>query len=182
MVKYNMNKYRERYEKQKLHGAMIDHNMEHSDSADVQNGCWIMVILNVSVENPPLKYGIYWGMPYVDKFDRQCCKVVTNGGELVLLNHEYTVITDGKLAEYRDLGWELHLNNPSSAEEPSLLNEIPELTSEETEIVGALMLDGLTKIQALEEYVLGRHKDTSNSLKYFIPGPQVLEEIRAVFG
>ncbi len=178
------NQYRTNYEKQKEYGY-YDTNMEYKEHCDVQNGSWVLITRTIPVEKKcrPHLYGIYWGMPKQDSFDRQVCIVHTTE-DVTLLNHEYTVLDEQKVQVYRKEGWELHETNAPTAHaiNTQLLEKGRALCEEEREVIWALQLDGLTESQACEEYFLCKHTEYNNSNICYLPNQEVYAQIAAVFG
>lgn len=175
------NQYRERYEK----SGEYDENMEQRTETDVQSGAWVLITRQVPVaqECKPQLFGIYWGTPKQDRFDRQVCVIHTTE-DVTLLNHEFTVIDEERLQIYKEEGWELH--ETAAKVEQGLNMELLEagraLSEEEREVIMALQLDGLNETQACEEYFLSRHTDYSNSAICFLPRKEVYEMCIAAFG
>lgn len=177
-------KYRERYEKQAARG-FIDVNMEYKKSSDVKNGSWVLITRQVPVEEKckPHLFGIYWGVPKQDTYDRQICVIHTTE-DVTLLNHEYTVIDEERLQVYREEGWELHETHAKADRgmDMELIEKGRALCEEERETIWALQLDGLTEGQACEEYFLARHTDYNNFNICYIPKVEVFAECVAWFG
>ena len=163
-----------------------DINMEYSKNNDVKNGCWVLITRLIPVENylKPVLYGIYWGIPNEDEFGRQTCKIRT-AEDIVLLNHEYVIISEEKLEKYRKLGYELNnVINPSMQSKPlnlELIENGKSLVEEEREVIWALQLDGLSEEQACEEYFLSKHTDASNYTICFLPGENVKFDLYSTF-
>lgn len=182
-------KAREKYEKnlKRFDGLGYDPNMEHREEMDVKSGSWVLVTRTIPVMAGarPLLYGIYWGVPNDDKYGRQTCRIRTTE-DVVLLNHEFTVIDEERLNEYREMGWELDNVKNTSADHKALNMELIEkgkaLCEEEREIVFALQLDGLTEEQACEEYFFSRHTDDSNYTICFLPSMDVRSQLYDYFG
>lgn len=178
--------YRKRYEAQKNSGLnYYDTNMEYHKENDVESGAWVLITRTIPVMEhaKPKLFGIYWGIPTQDKFDRQVCIIHTTE-DVTLLNHEYTVLSEEKVNMYRQEGWEIHetkcnINEPMNME---LLEKGRELCEEEREIIWALQLDGLSEIQACEEYFLTKHTDYNNFSICYLPKPEIYEELIATFG
>ena len=107
------NFYRQQYEQSKKFD--YDINMEYIKESDVKNGSWVLITRQIPVEEhcKPHLFGIYWGIPKQDRFDRQVCVIHTTE-DVTLLNHEFTVIDDERLKIYREEGWELHENNATA--------------------------------------------------------------------
>ena len=179
------NYYREKYEKAKEHGIDYDVNMEHYEESDVKNGSWVLITRQVPVAEKckPHLFGIYWGVPKQDKFDRQVC-VIHTSEDVTLLNHEFSVISEERLKMYREEGWELHETKAdfSIALNTELIEQGKALCEEEREIIMALRLDGLTESQACEEYFLTKHTDYNNYSICYIPSPKVYNYCVSVFG
>ena len=104
-------KSRKNYEQRKKFGD-YDENMEYFKENDVESGAWVLITRQIPVEEKckPHLFGIYWGIPKQDSYDRQVCVIHTTE-DVTLLNHEFTVIDDERLRVYREEGWELHENN-----------------------------------------------------------------------
>lgn len=171
------------YKKQK-EGGYYDPNMEYNERQDVKNGAWVLITRTVPVNEwaRPILYGIYWGTPNEDKFGRQSCKVFTTE-TVVLLNHEYTVIDEKGLKEYREEGWELReIQAEKQKINLELLEKGRSLAEEEREIIMAMQLDGLTEEQACEEYFFTHHTDASNFNICYIPNEEVMKMCLAYFG
>lgn len=151
-------KSRKHYEK----SGIYDPNMEHFEECEVNSGAWVLITRQIPVDErcKPHLFGIYWGVPKQDRFDRQICVIHTTE-DVTLLNHEFTVIDDERLKVYREEGWELHENMASTdtGMNTELIEKGRALCEEEREILWALQLDGLTETQACEEYFLTKHTD-----------------------
>ena len=179
--------YREKYEKQKENGGRFgyDQNMEYNEKCDVKNGSWVLITRQVPVAEhcKPHLFGIYWGVPKQDKFDRQICVIHTTE-DVTLLNHEFTVIDDERLKIYREEGWELHETHAEADNhmDMELIEKGRNLCEEEREVIMALQLDGLSETQACEEYFLSRHTDFNNYSICYIPRKEVFEYCVSVFG
>lgn len=177
-------KSRKNYEQRKKSGD-YDVNMEYFKENDVESGAWVLITRQIPVEEKckPHLFGIYWGIPKQDSYDRQVCVIHTTE-DVTLLNHEFTVIDDERLRVYREEGWELHENN--TAVDTGLNTEMIEkgraLCEEEREVIWALQLDGLTETQACEEYFLTKHTDYNNFSICYIPNKEVFAQCVAVFG
>ena len=107
-------KSRKNYEQRKKSGD-YDANMEYNKENDVESGAWVLITRQVPVEEKckPHLFGIYWGIPKQDSYDRQVCVIHTTE-DVTLLNHEFTVIDDERLRIYREEGWELRENNAAA--------------------------------------------------------------------
>lgn len=179
------NAYRERYERIKDTGLGYDPNMEYQKESDVKAGAWVIITRQVPVteQAKPHLFGIYWGVPKQDKFDRQVCMIHTTE-DVTLLNHEFTVIDEEGLQIYREEGWELHETNAQvkQAMNTELIEQGRALSEEEREIIWALQLDGLNEMQACEEYFLSRHTEYNNYSICYLPNKEVFEQCVAVFG
>ena len=177
-------KSRKNYEQRKKSGD-YDANMEYNKENDVESGAWVLITRQVPVEEKckPHLFGIYWGIPKQDSYDRQVCVIHTTE-DVTLLNHEFTVIDDERLRIYREEGWELRENN--AAADTGLNTEMIErgraLCEEEREVIWALQLDGLTETQACEEYFLTKHTDYNNFSICYILNKEVFAQCVAVFG
>lgn len=177
-------KSRKNYEQRKKFGD-YDVNMEYFKENDVESGAWVLITRQIPVEEKckPHLFGIYWGIPKQDSYDRQVCVIHTTE-DVTLLNHEFTVIDDERLSVYREEGWELHENN--AVVDTGLNTEMIErgraLCEEEREVIWALQLDGLTETQACEEYFLTKHTDYNNFSICYIPNKEVFAQCVAVFG
>lgn len=174
-------KSRKHYEK----SGIYDPNMEHFEECEVNSGAWVLITRQIPVDErcEPHLFGIYWGVPKQDRFDRQICVIHTTE-DVTLLNHEFTVIDDERLKVYREEGWELHENMASTdtGMNTELIEKGRALCEEEREILWALQLDGLTETQACEEYFLTKHTDYNNFSICYIPNKKVFAECVAVFG
>ncbi|WP_455618845.1 hypothetical protein [Eisenbergiella sp.] len=179
------NKYRESYEQRKEQFRTYDENMEYSEACDVESGKWVLVTRTVPVSEQcrPCLFGIYWGIPKQDRFDRQVCVIHTTE-DVTLLNHEFSTVTEERLQIYREEGWELHETNASATQEMNmeLIEQGRALSEEERETIWALQLDGLNETQACEEYFLSKHTDYNNFSICYIPRKEILEECVAIFG
>lgn len=158
-------------------------SLNHREECNVYSGAWVLVKCSVPVANPPQVYGIYWATPEKDEYGRQKVKIHTPE-EVCLLNYEYTVISDKRLKEYIEFGYflkdyEIQHDEPLNIK---LIERGRALCEEEREIIHALMLDGLTEQQACEEYYYTHHTDNSNTGRCYLPTPELLEQIIAVFG
>lgn len=177
-------KYRKRYEEKKETGY-YDANMEYDEKNDVKSGAWVLITRQIPVAEhcKPHLFGIYWGVPKQDNYDRQVCMVHTTE-DVTLLNHEFTVIDDESLKIYREEGWELHETNAKrdAGINMKLIEKGRALCEEEREVIWAMQLDGLTETQACEEYFLSKHRDYNNFSICYIPNRQVFAECVAVFG
>lgn len=162
------------------------------EAQDVGSGAWVMVVRTIPVERryAPKVYGIYWALPHEegghcrDRFGRQAVKVYTPV-EVVLLNHEYSVVSDERFEMYRKgIGYELHETgaNIEMAMNLEYLEKGRSLCEEEREVIWALQVDGLTEYQACEEYFLSHHTDTSNVGIYYLPPKEVVDELIVAFG
>ena len=175
-------KSRKRYEKQ---NGYYDPNMEYSQRCDVGSGAWVMVTRTVPVAEycRPQLFGIYWGVPFQDRFDRQVCVIHTQS-DVTLLNHEFSVISEEQLQLYREEGWEIH--ETGAGEECGMNMELiekgRELSDDEREMIWALQLDGLNETQACEEYFLGKHTNYNNFSISYLPRKEVFEECVSIFG
>lgn len=185
MSKGTPEEYRRRYKRQKEDIGEYDYNMEYSKESDVGTGAWVLITRQAPVEEKakPKLFGIYWGIPKQDRYDRQVC-IIHTSEDVTLLNHEFTVIDEEKLKVYREEGWEVH---ETAAKAPEGMNlELVEkgrsLCEEERETIWALQLDGLSETQACEEYFLSKHTDYNNYSICYIPRKEVFEECVAVFG
>lgn len=179
------NTYRERYERVKDNPIGYDPNMELYKECDVESGAWVIVTKQVPVEEraKPHLFGIYWGVPKQDKYDRQVCMIHTTE-DVTLLNHEFTVIDEERLQIYREEGWELHETKASATHEMNmeLIEQGRALCEEERETIWALQLDGLNETQACEEYFLSKHTDYNNFSICYLPREDVFAECVGVFG
>ena len=180
----------EKYEyiKEVTNGFNYDPTMEYEKHADVKNGSWILIIRTIPIIDSakPILYGIYWGIPSIDKYGRQICKIRTTE-DVTLLNHEFAVIDESKLESYKSEGWELSkVENTNASDHKGLTLELLEkgrdLCEDERDIVRALQLDGLTETQACEEYFFSRHTDDSNYHICFLPREDVRQELYSAFG
>lgn len=151
----------------------------------MKNGAWVLITRTVPVVEyaRPHLFGIYWGIPKQDRFDRQVCVIHTTK-DVTLLNHEFTVIDEERLQLYREEGWELH-ETKANVSEPlnlELIEKGRSLSEEEREVIWALQLDGLSESQACEEYFLTKHTDYNNNNICYIPNSEVYKECVAMFG
>lgn len=179
------NYYRQKYEELKEYWNDYDINMEYRSECDVKSGSWVLITRQIPVAEhvKPHLFGIYWGVPKQDKFDRQVCVIHTTE-DVTLLNHEFTVIDEEKLQIYREEGWELHETHGATEQalDMELIEKGRELCEEEREIIWALQLDGLSEIQACEEYFFTKHTDYNNYSICYIPNKKVYAECISVFG
>lgn len=162
-----------------------DRSQDYMEKSDVGNGAWVLVKCKIPVDEMvrPQIYGIYWAIPHKDKYNRQMCKIYTPQ-EVCLLNYEYTVISEERLQEYREDGYYLK-DFGIREKEPlnmKLILKGRSLCEEEREIIWSLMLDGLTEQQACEEYYYSHHTDYEHRGCCYLPTPDLLEQIIAVFG
>lgn len=162
----------------------------YNESKDVGFGAWVIILRKVPVQKPPVLYGIYWAVPYkhrrecgveqdkkereligVDENGRQCCLIYAPH-QIKVFPQEISILSEERLQEYRDNGWELHETNADVTIplNRSLLEQGRTLCEEEREIIMSLMLDGLTEQQACEEYFFTHHTDYDNtSICYLLP-------------
>lgn len=183
MAKTESEKAIERYKRQKEVG-LYDPNMEYHEEQDVKSGAWVLVTRTVPVaeEIRPHLYGIYWGMMNEDRYGRQSCRIFTSA-DVILLNHEYTVIDEERLKVYKEEGWELRQTHAKQRRmDMEMIERGRSLAEEEREIIWALQLDGLSEEQACEEYFLTHHTDDSNFNICYIPRKDVFETCLAWFG
>lgn len=177
--------FRERYETAKELLGHYDCNMEYQKECDVESGAWVMVTRQIPVEEKckPQLFGIYWGIPKQDRFDRQVCVIHTTE-DVTLLNHEFSVVGEERLKVYREEGWELHETGAEVKQELNmeLIERGRALSEEERETIWALQLDGLNETQACEEYFLSKHTDYNNYSICYLPKQEVFEGCVAVFG
>ena len=162
-----------------------DRSQDYVKRCDVGGGAWVLVKCKIPVEERirPQTYGIYWAIPHKDKYNRQMCKIYTPE-EVCLLNYEYTVISEDRLQEYRDMGYFLK-DYGIKGVEPLNLELIlagRSLVEEEREIIWAFMLDGLSEQQACEEYYFLHHTNFEHRGCCYLPAPELLEQIVAYFG
>lgn len=177
-------KSRKRYKRQK-NNEFYDQNMEYSQQCDVGSGAWVLVTRTIPVDEycRPQLFGIYWGIPAQDQYDRQICVIHTRS-DVTLLNHEFSVISEERLQLYREEGWELHETGASMDRgmNMELIEKGRELSEDEREMIWALQLDGLNETQACEEYFLGKHTDYNNFSISYLPRKELFEECVAIFG
>lgn len=149
------------HEKSRKHyeqSGTYDPNMEYFEECEVNSGAWVLITRQIPVDErcKPHLFGIYWGIPKQDRFDRQVCVVHTTE-DVTLLNHEFTVIDDERLKVYREEGWELHEN--MAAADAGMNTELIEkgraLCEEERETIWAMQLDDLirTPMRNLQEFL-----------------------------
>ena len=79
------------HEKSRKHyeqSGTYDPNMEHFEECEVNSGAWVLITRQIPVDErcKPHLFGIYWGIPKQDKYDRQVCVVHTTE-DVTLLNH-----------------------------------------------------------------------------------------------
>ena len=177
--------YRERYERVKDDALGYDPNMEYEKACDVGSGAWVLVTRQVPVAEyaKPHLFGIYWGVPKQDRFDRQVCMIRTTE-DVTLLNHEFTVLDEERLQVYREEGWELHETGAQITQgmNMELIEHGRALSEEEREVIWALQLDGLSETQACEEYFFSKHTDYNNYSICYLPRKEVFEYCVSVFG
>lgn len=177
-------KSRKRYESRKKRGY-YDQNIEYSQQCDVGSGAWVMVTRTIPVAEycKPQLFGIYWGVPFQDKFDRQVCVIHTQS-DVTLLNHEFSVVSEDRLQLYRKEGWEIHETGALADRgmNMELIEKGRELSEDEREMIWALQLDGLNETQACEEYFLGKHADYNNFSVSYLPRKEVFEKCVVAFG
>lgn len=179
------NEHRKSYERRKESWGEYNINMEYSKECDVESGAWVIVTRQVPVAETcrPHLFGIYWGIPKQDRFDRQVCIIHTTE-DVTLLNHEFSVVSEERLQIYREEGWELHETKAMITHEMNmgLIEQGRSLSEEEREIIWAFQLDGLNEVQACEEYFLSRHTDYNNFAICYIPRKEVFDVCVAAFG
>lgn len=158
---------------------------EYKKQCDIGSGSWVLIKTRIPVDERfrPQTYGIYWAIPHEDRYKRQMVKIYTPH-EVCLTNWEYTVISDERLQEYKEMGYFLNEIN-AKYEEPLNINLIEKgrsICEEEREIIWALQVDGLTEQQACEEYFFTHHTDAQNISVCYLPTPELLKQIVACFG
>lgn len=157
------------------------------EKKDIGAGSWVLIKTRIPVaENVrPVTYGIYWAIPVTnDPYKRQMVKVYTPQ-EVCLLNYEYTPLTEERVQVYRELGYFMRETPAVYQNTPLELQSLEQgrsLCEEEREVIWALMLDGLSEVQACEEYFATHHTDASNISICFLPTEELLNEIVQVFG
>ena len=158
---------------------------EYKKDRDIGGGAWVLIKSKIPVDEKirPQTYGIYWAIPHEDPYKRQMVKVYTPY-EVCLLNYEYTVISEERLKEYKEIGYYLNeiCTNYKEPLRADLVEHGRALCEEEREIIWALQLDGLTEQQACEEYFLSHHTDAHNINFCYLPTAEVLKQIVAYFG
>ena len=163
---------------------------QYDETKDIHSGTWVIILKKIPVQNPPTLYGIYWAVPYKhrricgvgqDKKERELTGVDENGRQCYLIYaphqikifpQEISILSEERLQEYRDNGWELHETNADATVslDRNLLEQGRTLCEEEREIIMSLMLDGLTEQQACEEYFFTHHTDYDNTgICYLLP-------------
>lgn len=70
------------HEKSRKHyeqSGTYDQNMEYFEECEVNSGAWVLITRQIPVDErcKPHLFGIYWGIPKQDRFDRQVCVVHT---------------------------------------------------------------------------------------------------------
>ena len=158
---------------------------EYKKHCDIGSGAWVLIKTKIPVDENvrPQTYGIYWAIPHADPYNRQMVKIYTPQ-EVCLLNHEYTVISEERLQECKEMGYFLN-DIKAKYKEPlnfDLVEKGRSLCEEEREIIWALQVDGLTEQQACEEYFFTHHTDTQNINICYLPTQELLKQIVAVFG
>lgn len=68
------------HEKSRKHyeqSGTYDQNMEYFEECEVNSGAWVLITRQIPVDErcKPHLFGIYWGIPKQDRFDRQVCVV-----------------------------------------------------------------------------------------------------------
>ena len=68
------------HEKSRKHyeqSGTYDPNMEYFEECEVNSGAWVLITRQIPVDErcKPHLFGIYWGIPKQDRFDRQVCVV-----------------------------------------------------------------------------------------------------------
>lgn len=164
----------------------LDERAKYRADRDVGSGSWVLIKCHIPVEEAkrPMTYGIYWATPIEDSFGRQKVCVYTPS-EVCLLNHEYSIITEERLEEYKELGYFLKETGAVQCSGPmniALIEKGRSLCEEEREVIWALQLDGLSEMQACEEYFLSHHIDGSYNGICYLPTKEILAEIVSVFG
>ena len=160
-------------------------NNDYRKDKDIGCGAWVLVKCKIPVDERvrPQTYGIYWGIPKEDSYGRQKIAIYTPT-EVCLLNHEYSVISEEHLNDYREMGYFLKDYGLDQKEPLNLeiLDKGRSLCEEERDCIRALMLDGLTEQQACEEYFFAHHTDRGNLGLCYLPTPELLSEIVSYFG
>lgn len=161
----------------------------------VTTGNWVLIKKRIPVETNirPQTYGIYWAMPYthvktcglyderkmrtvtgVDEHGQQCALIYTPK-EVKIFPDEYNILSEEKLEEFRDNGWQIHTIDiqAKTTLNQELIEQGRDLCEEEREIIWSLMLDGLSEQQACEEYFLTHHSQNDNvTICYLLPEDQ----------
>lgn len=181
-----LRKEREEDEIDQMFSFGYDPSRRHMDEKDIGSGSWVLIKSRIPVSDDvrPVTYGIYWAIPHDDPHGRQAVKVYTPA-EVVLLNYEYTPISEERLQMYREDGYELHevaVNRETDPLTLSLMEKGRSLCEEEREIIYALQLDGLDERQACEEYFMSHHTDDENIGICWLPSNELYEVIVSVFG
>ena len=145
---------------------------------------WVLVARNIPVAEDvrPKTLGIYWAKPYKHPYERDTVQIYTSD-RVVLLSHEYTELSEERLQQYIDRGWQIHqIDNENYPIDLSLIEKGRVLCEEEREIIWALMLDGLTELQACEEYYTQTHTELEKLTYCYLPTPEIIEEYKQYFG
>ncbi len=112
-------------------------------------GEWVFILHNIPVEVPPTPGCGYWAVPWPDGKEgyndgRYSIRISLPNGEFVRLwPYEYTILPQGEVDRALANG-ELIFHPMSSA---SLFQDMPEIQ----DMIGAMMLDGLSLAQAVYE-------------------------------
>jgi hypothetical protein len=143
---------------------------------------WVLVVKDIPIDKKakPVRFGIYYAKAYKHKYYGSTVSIFTTE-QVVLLSHEYSVLSEERLQLYINYGWELHTIDGAKVD-LALLEKGRSLCEEEREIIWALMLDGLTEYQACEEYYNYSHTDIEKMTQCYLPTKECLAEIFAVYG
>ena len=84
------------HEKSRKHyeqSGTYDQNMEYFEECEVNSGAWVLITRQIPVDErcKPHLFGIYWGIPKQDRFDRQVCVVHTTEDVTLLKEWDETI-------------------------------------------------------------------------------------------
>lgn len=145
---------------------------------------WIFITRTVPVleDVRPMIYGIYQAQPLEHEFHENAVTVFTTD-KVTVLEHEYSVITEERVAEYVSMGWTMNrIEIPNQPIDMRLLEKGRYLCEEERDIIRALMLDGLTEYQACEEYYKHSHTEIEKMSCFYAPPKEMVKQMEQVFG
>ncbi len=122
---------------------------EEANRVIVPFGGWVFVLRSIPVEAPPTPGCGYWAVPWPDgkegyKDGRYSIRIsLSSGGFVRLWPYEYTILSQGEID--RALADDELIFHPMS--NANLFQDMPEIQ----DMIGALMLDGLSLPQAVYE-------------------------------